>query len=225
MIQNSQTSVETFHGTGLTPSTVRPRLGAGPIVLIVAAFVLQIVGYTVPVAVAIGAGTAPFVAAVEEELNAEGLTGEDLFESGLTDDDSMPSRAEARALANATLAEAESLIPFNTIVSEEGDWEELVCSSAAWDGSEVFFARSTKTFEVAPGTSESTEQTIADYYADAGWSVFVGGADEPTWVSFDFSESADDIDLQSYDDALGVQAYTQGDQEYVMLISDEGCYR
>lgn len=225
MIQNSQTSAEPFHGTDLSPSTGRPRLGAGPIALIIAAVVLQIVGYAVPVALTIGAGTAPFVAAVEEELNAEGLTGEDLFERGFTDDESMPSRAEARALANATLAEAESLIPFNTIVSEEGDWEELVCSSAAWDGGEVSFARSTKTFEVTPGTSESTEQTIADYYADAGWSVFVGGADEPTWVSFDYSESADDIDLQSYDDALGVQAYMQGEHEYVTLISDEGCYR
>jgi len=55
--------------------------------------------------------------------------------------------------------------------------------------------------------------------------VYVGGADEPTWVSFDSSEQADDIDLQSYDDALGVQAYTEGHREYVTLISDEGCYR
>lgn len=225
MIENSQPSAVPFHGSGHSPPTERPRIGAGPVALIIAAVVLQIVGYAVPVAVTIGAGTGSFVAAVEEELNAEGLTGEDLLEGGFTDDESMPSRAEARALANATLAEAESLIPFNTIVSEEGDWEELVCSSAAWDGSEVYFARSTKTFEVAPGTSESTEQTIADYYADAGWSVFVGGADDPTWVSFDYSESADDTDLQSYDDALGVQAYTEGDQEYVTLISDEGCYR
>lgn len=206
-------------------STKRLPLGGGLVTLIIAAFVLQIVGYAAPLAMAIGAGAAPFAAAVEAELNAEGLTGEDLFEDGFRDDDSMPSRAEARALANATLTAAASLIPFDTIISEEGDWEELACSSAAWDGSEVYFARSSKTFEVLPGTSESTEQTIADSFADEGWVVYVGGADEPTWVSFDSSESADDIDLQSYDDALGVQAYTDGAREYVTLISDEGCYR
>lgn len=205
-------------------STNRPPLGAGLVTVIIAAFMLQIVGYAAPLALLIGAGTAPFAAAVEDELNAQGFTGEDLLEDGYIDE-LMPSPAEARAQANATLTVASSLIPFNTIISEEGEWEELACSSAASDGSEVSFARSMKTFEVSPGTSESSEQTIADYFADEGWPVYLGGTDEPTWISFDFSESADAIDLQSFDDALGVQAYTEGDREYVMLISDEGCYR
>ncbi|MGK9148333.1 hypothetical protein KXS11_11960 [Plantibacter flavus] len=207
------------------PTHKRQQLGAGAVVLLIAAFVLQIVGYVLPVAVTIGAGAGPFAAAVEEELNAQGLTGEDLFDGGLADDDSMPSPAEARALANATLTQGSSLIPFNTIISEEGEWEEIRCSFDAWDGGELYFARSIKTFEVAPGTSESSEQTIADFFADEEWPVYVGGADDPTWVSFDLSESADDIDVQSYDDALGVQAYTEGGKEYVVLISDEGCYR
>lgn len=191
--------------------------------VIIVAVVLQLVGYAAPLAMMI-AGAAPFAAAVEAELNARGFTGEDLLEDGFIDE-SMPSPAEARAQANATLTVASSLIPFNTIISEEGEWDELACSSAASDGSEVSFARSMKTFEVAPGTSESSEQTIADYFADEGWPVYLGGTDEPTWISFDLSESAEAIDLQSFDDALGVQAYTEGAREYVVLISDEGCYR